>query len=147
MRPSSLLAGGALVLALCGPLTAAGAEGSAPLADAEAAYAEVDYEATQRLASAALTRGHNSSATTLRLLVLLGIAAAALDQPELARSSFRKALANDPNLKLDQQLSPKLRGPYLEAKGELARLPGSEALAVELEADGRSLQLQFKDPL
>jgi hypothetical protein len=147
MRTSSLLAALTLLFGSCAPLSGARADDSAQLRSVEAAYTEVDFDATLRLAAAALERGRNSAPATLRLLVLRGIAAAALDEPELARSSFRSALAVDPKLKLDQELSPKLRGPYLEAKGELARLPGAEALAAELTAVEAGLRISLKDPL
>lgn len=88
---------------------------------AEAAYAQVDLTTTHQIACEALERGGAAPPQTLRLHLLCGISAAALDKSEEARAEFVVALALRPNLRLERELSPKIRSPYLEAQGYWSR--------------------------
>ena len=87
------------------------------LAAAEKAYQDVDFAAVHELSCGGLEKGHADVASTARLSILCGISAAALDKQEEAKRHFVIALAVRPELQLDRELSPKLRGPYLEAQG------------------------------
>ena len=132
----------ATVLLATRPLSA---QSTHPLAAAEKAYAEVDFEKTHELALSALRRGGNEPDETKRLYTLLAISAAALDASDEAREAFRRVLAIDPTTRLDQSLSPRLRAPYLEARGELGSAGDARPLEVTLERSGRSFELELQD--
>src|SRR5262245_51490176 len=95
------------------------AEEQSPLARAEAAYVAVDFESTQSLAKDALVAGGNDPTSTLRIYTLLGISAAAMGDEAAAREAFRQVVALDPLGHLDKTLSPKIRSPYLDVRGEV----------------------------
>jgi len=117
------------------------------LSDARQAYADVDYEGTRNLAQTALRRGGNDRAATAELYLLWATAAAALGQAEEARSAFSFALAANPELKLDKSLSPKIRAPYLEARGALSGADGRPPLGVTLQRRKQELELRLHDAL
>jgi hypothetical protein len=144
--PKLLSLGGSLLLAALLSASPAHAE-TTTLQDVERAYADVDFEQTRELAQASLAQGKNDHATTTRLYLLWATSAAALDRVEESRQAFRHVLAADPTLKLDKSLSPKLRAPYLEARGELTLDDGKPPLDVALELRKKELELSLKDPL
>jgi hypothetical protein len=117
------------------------------LSDARQAYAEVDYEGTRNLAQTALRRGGHARAATAELYLLWATAAAALGQAEEARTAFSFALAANPDLKLDKSLSPKIRAPYLEARGSLSGADGRPPLGVTLQRRKQELELRLHDAL
>lgn len=121
-------------------------DASDSLSSAEQAYQKVDYPATYEAACSALQQGRANVRQTLRLNVLCGIAAAALEKPEEARVHFRTALAIDPNLKLERDLSPKIRGPYLEAQGSWASADNRLALGLVKRDDSLGLHFEIQDP-
>jgi hypothetical protein len=132
----------ALVLACAIPVPALARESS--LAEAERAYAAVDFAQTFERARAALAEGNHSPRETARLYLLLGISAAALDQEEEARRAFGVMIALDPEVKLEQSLSPKIRAPYLEARGTFA---GSTRLRAALSVDAGALAIALTGSL
>jgi hypothetical protein len=117
------------------------------LGEVERAYADVDYEKTRTLAMDAIERGGNDRASTSQLYLLWATAAAALDRADEARTAFSYALAANPELKLDRNLSPKIRGPYLEARGALAGADGRPPLEVTLRRRRAELELGLRDSL
>ena len=119
---------------------------SRALVDAEQAYQSVDFPATHTLARKALEAGGNDREQTARLYVLLGISAAALGDAEEAKANFVVALAVKPSLKLDQGLSPKVRDPYLEARGYWAATSDRLALTAKSSRDAQHLVIQLRDP-
>jgi hypothetical protein len=125
----------------------ASAQARSRASEAEKAYAEVDYERTRALASAAIRGGGNDRATSSELYLLWAIAAAALDQPDEARLAFTHALATNPELKLERNLSPKIRAPYLEARGAMAGAGGKLPLELTAARKGRELELGLRDGL
>jgi len=122
------------------------AETPPTLARAEAAYVAVDFESTKTLAHDALWAGGNEPATTLRLYTLLGIAASALGDEETARAAFRYVVALDPRGHLDKALSPKIRGPYLEVRGQLGAGGELAPLEARLTHQAGKLGLELSDP-
>lgn len=150
MRKLSALFGCLLLAAL---LTASPARAQTPtqaaagLKEAERAYAEVDFEQTRELARAALERGNGERTTTARLYLLWAIAAAALDRSEESRDAFRHVLAANPTLKLDKSLSPKIRAPYLEARGALTLEEGKPPLQATLQRKQSEVELVLDDAL
>lgn len=124
---------------------AAWADGNVRLADVQKAYADVDYEGTRRLAKAALERGGNDRTATAELYLLWGTAAAALDQADEARTAFIYVLALNPDAKLERSLSPKIRAPYLEARGSMSLMDGKPALNLALQRRNQELEVVLTD--
>jgi hypothetical protein len=120
MKLPSSLSLAALFGALILGSTRAAAEASGQLAAAEAAYAAVDFDGMRSASENALKEGNHDPAETLRLYTLLGIATSALGQEGEAREAFRRVIGLDPEAGLDKTLSPKVRAPYLEVRGELS---------------------------
>lgn len=116
------------------------------LVKAERAYQDVDFPATHLLALRALQAGGATRSETARLYVLLGIAAAALDNTDEAKQDFVVALAVNPALKLEKSLSPKIRGPYLEAQGYWSAASERLSIAAKPGADGVHLVVRLVDP-
>ena len=124
---------------------AARADGSASLAEAQKAYADVDYEHTRSLSMAAIQQGGNDRAATSELYLLWATAAAALGQAEESRRAFLYVLATNPEFKLERTLSPKLRAPYLEARGSAVSNDGKPPLDVTLRRRNQELELGLRD--
>jgi tetratricopeptide (TPR) repeat protein len=133
------------LIALASP--AALAQSNQHLGEAQRAYAAVDYETTRREAKAALEQGRNEPAATGELYLLLGTAAAALDATDEARVAFSHALAVNPGLKLDRDLSPKMRAPYQEARGNANSADGKPPLSLDLTRRKQELELALRDQL
>lgn len=127
----------------CGIASPAFARDSS-LQEAERAYASVDFAATFTLAESALAEGGHSPRETARLYLLLGISAAALDKEDAAREAFSVVIALDPEVKLEQNLSPKIRAPYLEARGAFA---GRTRLQATLSADSGAITIALSGSL
>lgn len=121
------------------------AQEATTLAAVEAAYAEVDFERTRTLAREVLTRGGNEPPATLSLYTLLGIASAALGEDDAARSAFRVAITLDPSGRIDKNLSPKIRGPYLEARGALGTQGEVRPLSASVRRDGKRVRFEIED--
>lgn len=121
------------------------AQGAATLAEVEAAYAEVDFERTRTLAREVLARGGNEPPATLSLYTLLGISSAALGEDDTARGAFRVAITLDPSGRIDKNLSPKIRGPYLEARGSLGTQGEVRPLSASVRRDGKRLRFEIDD--
>jgi len=125
--------------------TRAHADGRA-LGEAERAYQSVDFPATHALAQKALEAGGNDREQTARLHVLLGISAAAQGDTEEAKADFLVALAVNPTLTLDKGQSPKVREPYLEARGYWSASSDRLALNAKPGSDAHHLIIQLTDP-
>ncbi len=105
----------AVAIALPRPAYAQASED--PLERAEAAYLEVDFEGTLEAATAALAAGANNRRRLIRIYQLIGIAAAALGEENRSRDAYVRMLALDPEATVDRNLAPRLRSPFLEARG------------------------------
>jgi hypothetical protein len=138
-----VIAFGALLAA---PALADGASTSSALAAAEHAYQDVDFPAAREQAQRALEAGEASPEQTARLHVLLGISAAALGDTDDAKQHFIAALAVNPALRLDRNLSPKIRGPYLEAQGYWSASGERLALRATRAGDATHLVIRLDDP-
>ena len=116
------------------------------LAAAEKAYQEVDFAAVYDSSCRGLEKGNADVASTARLSILCGISAAALDKREEAKRHFVIALAVRPELQLDRELSPKLRGPYLEAQGFWGAQPERLTLQLISRDSARQMLVRVYDP-
>ncbi|MCZ7684251.1 MAG: hypothetical protein M5U28_37935 [Sandaracinaceae bacterium] len=103
------------------------------LARAEAAYLEVDFDATHQHALAALRAGGNTPEQLVRVYQLLGIAASALGREDEARDHFVRMLGLDRDAELDASVPPRLRDPFLEARGVWAARTGRLGIQVGLD--------------
>ncbi len=118
-----------------------------PLAAAEQAYRNVDFETQRSAAQRALESGDNDPDRLIRIYRLLGIANASLEDREAAKLAFLSLLALDPQVELERSLSPRLRAPYMEARG-FWDVAGSR-LGVEVTGGrpSHSVVLRLHDPL
>lgn len=135
-----------VMLALTSVVAAPAAAQQTPLQQAEAAYLEIDFEATHRHAMAALRGGGNSPEQLVRIYQLLGIASSALGREDDARDFFVRMLALDRNAELDASVPPRLRDPFLEARGVWAARPGRFDLSVGLDRPRSALRVEVTDP-
>jgi len=116
------------------------------LAAAEKAYQEVDFAAVYDSACRGLERGHADVASTSRLSILCGISAAALEKQDEAKRHFVLALAVRPELQLERELSPKIRGPYLEAQGFWGAQSERLTLRLISRDSAKQILLKVHDP-
>lgn len=119
---------------------------SEALASAEEAYQQVDFERVYEEASRALEVGGMNEKTTARIHFLIGIAATALGKEDDARRHFIVALAITPTTSLENGLSPRLRGPYLEAKGFWAAHQERIVLETSVDLAEMELSVNLLDP-
>lgn len=114
---------------------------------AQQAYNDVEFEKQRDEATRALEAGQNDRERLAQIYRLLGIAHAALEAPDRAKQAFMKLLAIDPDVALEHVLSPRLRTPYMEARGfwDVA----STRLTVQATVDDRTsaLRVTVSDPL
>jgi hypothetical protein len=132
------------ILALTASARSALAEPSADLGAVEEAYREVDFEAVKQRSAAAIRAGGHTPAEMARLEFLLGVSSAALGSTEDARAAFIRLLGMDPTQKLDRELSPRLRAPYLEARGFWSS--NRERLTVSARLESNALSVVLSDP-
>jgi hypothetical protein len=145
MRPSLRTTLVALVLAVAVSAAPAAAQ-QTPLQQAEAAYLDIDFEATHRHAMAALRAGGSSPEQLVRIYQLLGIASSALGRETEARDFFVRMLALDRDAQLDASVPPRLRDPFLEARGVWAARPGRFDLQVGLDRGRSAVRVEVTDP-
>ncbi len=116
------------------------------LAQAEEAYLEVDFPRARELAQQALSEGGHEPGDVARMYRLMGIAAAADGDEEAARDAFARMIAlGSPEDGAD--LSPRLRQPLLEARGEWAARNGAFEVDARRLRQSRGVGLQLQDPL
>jgi len=125
----------------------ASAQGTDPLVAAEQAYMEVDFERTAELARAALASGQLTHDRLVRVYELLGVSLAAQGEEEASRDAYVKMLALDPEATVDTNLAPRLRSPFMEARGFWATRSDSLDVDVTLVRARRGLRIQLNDPL
>jgi hypothetical protein len=146
MRPPVSLCSAALAALLVFRSATAFAEPSAAFAAAESAYSAIDFDGTRTAAENALNEGNHDPTETLRLYTLLGIATSALGQDSEAREAFRRVIAIDPNTDVDKTLSPKIRSPYLEVRGELSAKGKLTPLSANVVRRAGRLFVELNDP-
>lgn len=117
-----------------------------PLEAAERAYLEVDFERTLEHASAALQAGGHAPDRLARVYELLGVSAAALGDADGAREFFERMLAVDPDATLDDTVPPRLRAPYLEARGVVSARADQLGVEVGLDRVRAAVRVALRDP-
>lgn len=136
----------ALVAALASVSVAAPAWAQGPLADAEEAYLEVDFERTLSEAQGAIDSGELGPSELARAYELLGVSAAALGDADTARDCFLRMLSIDEERQLDDTVPPRLRAPFMEARGELIARADSLSVEVVLARAYSALRVTLNDP-
>ncbi|MBL8681685.1 MAG: tetratricopeptide repeat protein [Myxococcales bacterium] len=137
----------AFVLACVVAGRAAIAQSNDPLAAAETAYSQIEFEQVRDLAQRAIDRGGYRRAQLARSYFLLGVARAALGDDAQARDAFARMLELDPESRADRGLSPRLRGPLLEARGLVGSRSTRMAIDVQFDRRGGALLVSVEDPL
>ena len=117
------------------------------LAAAEAAYGQIDFEAVLTEASAALEAGGNAPRQLTRIYELIGIAAAATDDEERSRDAYVKLLALNPEAQVDTNLAPRLRSPFMEARGFWSSRSDRLDVEVRLVRRSNGMRIVLTDPL
>ncbi|MEM6956468.1 MAG: hypothetical protein AAF645_12305 [Myxococcota bacterium] len=120
-------------------------EGPELLREADAAYADIDYERAGELAQEALESGGLGPADTSRVYELIGITAAANGDEEGSRDAYIRMLAINPSAQADSNLAPRLRSPFLEARGFWAGR--RQRLAIEVDQRSDDVRVRVVDPV
>ncbi len=142
MSPRSL----ALAAALSFCLSATPAAAQSALAEAEEAYLEVDFDRTLSAAQSAMDSGELTPTELARAYELLGVAASALGDAATARDCFLRMLSIDEERELDDTVPPRLRAPFMEARGALTARPDRLGVEVVLARAYSALRVTLTDP-
>ena len=137
-------AAAALCLALAGVSPAAA---QSTIGQAEEAYMNVDFERTRELCQQALREGGHSPEQLARIYELIGVASAASGEEGASREAYKKMLAIQPDAQVDTNLAPRLRSPFMEARGywqTRSETMGAEAVLVRARG---GLRVRITDPL
>lgn len=126
--------------------TAAAQSGPDLLQGADEAYSNVDFEHARDAAQAAIEAGGLSPTELVHAYQLVGVSDAALGDNVGARAAFVMMVSIDPDVRLDDTVPPRLRAPFLEARGTVT---GHSRLSAEVQlarAYG-ALRIALTDPL
>jgi len=141
----------ALACAIVIDLSTVSTHAQTPSADAssraEEAYGRIDFEATLAASTEAIAGGGLDASACARLYFLMGVARAALGQENESRDAFLRMLALDPERTVERALSPRLRAPYLEARGLLDARAERLTLTVDRVASTDTLVVRARDPV
>jgi hypothetical protein len=138
--PSFALAG---ALALACALAASPAVRADALADAQRAYADVDYTKCRDEAAKAL-QGKGDRPARVDAYRFLGLCHAALGDTDSAREAFKKMLAVDKDARLPDGLSPRFTSSFREAKGSFVTGAPLALVVDEETIDGGTKRLRLK---
>ncbi len=116
------------------------------LVAAEQAYARADFDRTLEHAAIALQEGGHTPPELVRVYLLLGVCASALGDTDGARDFFQRMLAIDPAAVLDDTVPPRLRGPYLEARGAISARPERLGVEAGIVRARSALRIAVSDP-
>ncbi len=148
LRAPTMIALRALVaFALVCSLSSHAAAQSDPLAAAEAALADVNFPDVLRLARAALEGGGLSPERLARAYELIGLANSAEGNSEPAREAYTRLLALAPDADPARDLAPRLRSPFLEARGFWSSRRDRLGIEVTLLDASHQLRVELSDPL
>ncbi len=135
---------------------------SSRLEEAQRALEALDYRGAQRALTDAEQTAGNPLETTLRILELQGIVAAALGDDAGALHHFERLLSLSPDWELQPGLSPRLTAPFEEARrasagrpplsfsAELTQSSGDARARVQVQADplglARGVRVRVQSP-
>jgi hypothetical protein len=116
---------------------------------AEKYYANLDYQNANAIAARAIAGNGLTHDQLIRAYKLLGLTFATLGKEDDAREAFTTLLMMSPDFELDPNLSPKVTGPFLEARGYWrgqSQKPGVEVVATVHSNDSARLVVTIRDP-
>lgn len=128
-------------------LAASPALAQTTLDQAENAYSEIDFPRVIELATQALAEGDHSPEEVARIYELIGLSQAAERQEDAARDAYVKMLALRPDAEVDTNLAPRLRGPFLEARGFWASRSGAFGVEARVVRARGGIRVELSDPL
>lgn len=142
----SFFFGAVLALAVALPASALAQSGAEILGQADAAYGEVDFERARTLAEQAIQAGGLSPQELVHAYQLVGVSASALGDAAASRQAFLLMVEIDPDARLDDTVPPRLRAPFLEARGMAGSHHGRLAAEVQLARAYSALRITLTDP-
>jgi hypothetical protein len=145
MRRTLLAAAMVMALAIA-PSVASAQSGAEILGQADAAYGEVDFERARTLAEQAIQAGGLSPQELVHAYQLVGVSASALGDAAASRQAFLLMVEIDPDARLDDTVPPRLRAPFLEARGMAGSHHGRLAAEVQLARAYSALRITLTDP-
>jgi hypothetical protein len=136
-----------LAFVLCLASAEARAQGGPEsLAAAETAYSDVDFERARSAATEAISLGGLSPTELVRAYQLVGVSCSALGDAPAARDAFVQMVSIDPDARLDDTVPPRLRAPFLEARGQVSGRSGRLSAEVQLARAYGALRIALSDP-
>lgn len=119
------------------------------LEKAEQAYANLDYDASSKLAQSVVKQRGLSHSELVRAYRIIGITQAILDHEEASRDAFVMLLTYEPDYQADKNLGPKVTTPFYEARGFWRGQPvkpGIDATATVHATEAGALKVTIRDP-
>ncbi len=116
---------------------------------AEQSYANLDYEAANKLAQSVLKQHGLAHSDLVRAYRIIGVTHAILDHEDAAQAAFVMLLTYEPDYQADQNLGPKVTTPFYEARGFWRGQPvkpGIDATATVHAKGAGSLKATIRDP-
>jgi hypothetical protein len=136
----------ALALSLVLASRASAQSGPELLQAADEAYSDVELESARANASQAIQVGGLSPTELVHAYQLVGVSASALGDTTAAREAFVMMVSIDPDVRLDDTVPPRLRAPFLEARGQVSAHSRMSAEVTLARAYG-ALRIALTDPL
>lgn len=143
---SALRTGVITAMAWAMAASAAAQGGPELLQEADAAYSNVDFESARTAASSAIETGGLSPTELVHAYQLVGVSSSALGDTTAAREAFVMMVSIDPDVRLDDTVPPRLRAPFLEARGQVSAHSRMSA-EVQLARAYGALRIALTDPL
>ena len=116
---------------------------------AESLYANLDYEAANKIAQGVVKQHGLAHSDLVRAYRIIGVTHAILDHDDAAQSAFVMLLTYEPDYQADQNLGPKVTTPFYEARGFWRGQPvkpGIDATATIHAKAAGTLKATIRDP-
>ncbi|MEO8876452.1 MAG: hypothetical protein ABI461_12760 [Polyangiaceae bacterium] len=116
---------------------------------AEGLYANLDYEAANKIAQTVVKQHGLTHDQLVRAYRIIGVTHAILDHDEAAQNAFVMLLTYEPDYQADQNLGPKVTTPFYEARGFWRGQPvkpGIDATATIHANAAGTLKATIRDP-
>ena len=120
--------------------------GLPPLERAQRAYRNIDLVTASDSAMEAIESGTLSPSELVSAYEIHGTATAALGDDQVSKDSFTRMLALDPERSV-RDLSPALRAPYLQARGQISMLETPFGVDVGISRPSSSITVRLTDPM
>lgn len=116
------------------------------LSSAQRALARAEYQRAQEIAQAGIESGTVEGEELGSLYQVIGVAAAHLGDEAASRAAFTRALALDPEFRLERTQPAEVRSPYMEARGFWSAQPIRLDANVEPNSEFSALAVRVSDP-